>query len=253
MSFTKRFAVLVLAVLLSFCFVITVSATEPTEATEPTVSNNSNYVARPDYTELTRQIAIAEGLKKSDYTAESWAVLEEALADAQKTLKHYWQKTIDNAAKTLEDAIADLVKMDYSSLWAVLMEVGELDKPEEVYDVWTDLVLAVEKGKDLLSSGDQEAVDLVTIEISEALVRVKQYLEEASKPQIVVKEVEVEVPPAGEFCNIAIHQIWPVAFAVSAILNLALVIVIVSILRKKNKQKDDTPLIDYDIDDDFEM
>lgn len=267
MNIAKRFAVLILALLLSVAslhavFTVEVHATQNTstepQATEPPATvapttPQTNYVSRPDYSELTRLLAIADGLNEIDYTAESWAVLEEAVAEGEAALKSYWKKTVSNAEQTLTAAIAGLVAMDYSELWAVLMEVGELDKPEKVYDVWSELVILVEKGKVLLSSGDQEAVDATTVEIREALVQVKEYLEKVNTPQVVVKEVEVEVPPSGDFCNIAIHHIWPVAFAVSAILNVALVIVIVSILRKKQKQMDDTPLIDYDIDDDFEM
>lgn len=257
MNIAKRFAVLMLiaallsAVLLPAAFAAETDSTEPAETTAPTEPKN-NYVPRPDYTELTRLLAIAEGLNEIDFTAESWAILETAVAEGEEALKSYWKKTVQNAEQALRDAIAGLVPMDYTQLWEVLMQVGELDKPEKVYDVWSELVILVEKGKTLLSSGDQEAVDAVTVEIRDALVRVEEYLEKVNTPQVVVKEVEVEVPPSGEFCNIAIHSIWPVAFAVSGIMNVALVIVIVSILRKKQKQMDDTPLIDYDIDDDFE-
>lgn len=269
MKIAKRFAVLFLiAALLGATLLPVVSAaeseageaqttsteppaTEPPETVAPTTSNN--YVARPDYSELTRLLAIAEGLNEIDYTADSWTVLEEAVAVGEKALKSYWQKTVDDAEQALADAISGLVAMDYTKLWAVLMEVGELDKPDDVYGVWSELVVAVEKGKVLLSSGDQEAVNAITDEIHEALAQVEEYLEKVNTPQVVVKEVEVEVPPSGAFCNIAIHRIWPVAFAISAILNIVLMIVIVGILRKKQKQMDDTPLIDYDIDDDLEV
>lgn len=259
-KFAKRFAVLILVVLLSVMLLNQtiagrVSATEATTppATEAPTTPPSNYVSRPDYSELTRILAIADGLNEINYTTDSWAVLEEAVAAGQTMLKSYSQKKVDAAVEVLNEAIAGLVSMDYSKLWAILMEVGELDKPDNVYDLWSDLVIKVEKGKELLSSGNQAAVDAITEEIQAELVRVNEYLVEVNTPQIVVKEVEVEVPPSGDYCNIPVHQIWPLAFAVSAVLNLVLMIMIVCILRKKRKQMDDTPMIDYDIDDDFEV
>ena len=65
------------------------------------------------------------------------------------------------------------------------------------------------------------------------------------------KEVPVEVPPTGEFCNIPMHRIWPVLFFISLALNVTLAAVIVVYIRNKKKnQHDDTPLVDYDIFDD---
>ena len=65
------------------------------------------------------------------------------------------------------------------------------------------------------------------------------------------KKVEVEVPPKGEYCNIPMHKVWPVLFFVSLAVNVALIVlIIVYISKKKKNQKDNTPLVDYDIADD---
>ena len=225
---------------------------KPTEAptTKPT-QPKVTYI-KIDYSALNLQLTIAEGLKQSDYTTESWKVLQDACEAGRTALKQKKQSKVDTAAENLTKAIADLVKMDYSKLWAVLMEVGELDNPDDVYQQWSALIAAVESGKELMTCGDQEAVDAATQSIRDALTEVEAYLKKVTTPQVVVKEVEVEVPPSGEYCNIPVHQIWPMAFAASAVVNLVLLIVLVSVLRKKQKQMDDTPLIDYDIDDDFD-
>lgn len=205
-----------------------------------------------DYADLERQIAIAKGLKAADYTAQSWQAVREALEQGEAARKSSKQSVVDAAELTLCNAIAGLVSMDYAGLWAILLEADALNETDGVYDLWAELVEAVNAGKALLNSGDQAAVDAGTAKIYAKLAEVREYLEEASKPQIITKEVEVEVPPKDDFCNIAMHRTWPVLFFVSLILNVALIAVMIGILRKKEKQADDTPLIDYDIDDDFD-
>jgi len=61
-----------------------------------------------DYTELLAQIEIAEGLNKDDYTAETWAALEEALEKAIAAKNATTQAEVNAAAKALKDAIAAL-------------------------------------------------------------------------------------------------------------------------------------------------
>lgn len=203
-----------------------------------------------DYDDLTKQVAIANGLKQQDYTQESWAAMQKALEAGENALRSNKQNQVDSAYHGLYTAISNLVLMDYTQLWTVLRKVETLNEPDEAYDLWADLVLAVEDGRDLLTSGDQAAVDAGVAEIDALLAEVKAYMDSLDDPQIVIKEVEVEVPPADNFCNIAGHRSWVVLFIVSAALNVALVAAVVAILRKKEKQADDTPLIQYDIDDD---
>ena len=68
----------------------------------------------------------------------------------------------------------------------------------------------------------------------------------------VEKKVEVEVEPKDDFCNISIHKVWPILFWISLALNIALAaLIVVYIVRRRNStQKDDTPLVDYNISDD---
>ena len=73
-----------------------------------------------------------------------------------------------------------------------------------------------------------------------------------TETKVVVQEVPVEVLPEGDYCNIPTHHVWSVLFWVSAALNLALIGVIVAyVIRRTKNRRDDTPLVDYDIDDDF--
>ena len=66
-----------------------------------------------NYTEINKQIEIAESKNKSEYTAESWAVMADALAAAKKAkAEATTQLDLDAAAKTLKDAIDALVRVD---------------------------------------------------------------------------------------------------------------------------------------------
>ena len=66
----------------------------------------------------------------------------------------------------------------------------------------------------------------------------------------VEKEVEVEVEPSDDYCNIKIHYVWPILFFISLALNLGFIaLIVVYVVRRKKNQTDDTPLVDYDIDD----
>ena len=205
-----------------------------------------------DYSKLSRQIAIANGLRKADYTLESWGALSDALTQALKALNSDSQTTVDGSNEALQAAIAALVKVDRSTLEESLDAADDFVDSDEKNDVWFQLVEAVNNGRALLSSNDQAAIDAAAAQIDEILAEVKAVVEERNTPEIVTQEIMVEVPPTDDYCNIPIHHAWPVLFFCSLALNVALVAVIaVYIYRKKKNQKDDTPLVDYDISDDL--
>lgn len=64
-----------------------------------------------DIAALEKTIATAKGLKKNDYTAATWSTLQTALTNAEKALDaKESQKSVDEAAKTLQAAIDGLKK-----------------------------------------------------------------------------------------------------------------------------------------------
>ena len=206
---------------------------------------------RVDYSDLERQIAIANGLNQGDYTSESWAVLQAALVKAEDTLSSKNQDDVDEAAENLAEAIFALVKMDYSALEAALAAVEDFADSQEIYDLWLKLADAVTRGKQLLSSGDQAAVDAAAEDIRSILAQLMEALA-ANGPGTIVQDVEVEVPPGEDYCNIPMHKVWPVLFFMSLAVNVGLIALIaVYVAKRKKNMKDDTPMVDYDIDDDF--
>ena len=208
-----------------------------------------------DYSELEKQIGIANGLKSYDYTKERWKKLTTAVELGNKRLEGvYDQGKLDAAAEGIEKAIRELVKMDYSALIDVLDEVyAKMDENPTYHDVWYRMDKAVDKARPLLVSGDQQAVDEMVTTIKELMAELIACSEEMAKPDVVIQEVPVEVPPSTPFCNIPSHRTWPLLFAASVAVNVLLIAALGFVLRKKKNMVDNTPLVNYDIDDDMEI
>lgn len=202
--------------------------------------------------ELQKQITIASGLNGSHYSKASASILKQALSNAKTALNSTDQATVDAAEKALKSAVAGLKKINYAGLKKALsnadmaLEIGELTKlGNELEDV-------VKMGNGLLSSEDQEAVDAATERITDVIDEIEGILGELRSPEIIEVEIPVEIPPKDDYCNIPTHKMWPMLLFLSLALNVVLVALIVTYTVKKKKyQNDDTPLVTYDIDDDF--
>lgn len=208
-----------------------------------------------DYTELEMQLSIANGLRSYDYTIQTWKPLKKAIETGERYLKgKYGQQAVNEAVEDLREAMFQLVKMDYSELENTLAGVYvKIDENPQLHDAWVRMNSAVEKARPLLVSGDQEAVGKAIEELNLLLEEINNYeTKELLEPEVVIQEVEVEVLPTGDYCNIPMHRTWPVLFIVSAVLNVVLIIVLIFVIMKKRNTYDDTPLISYDIDDDMD-
>lgn len=65
-----------------------------------------------NYDALNQAIQDAQALTSTDYTPESWDALDKALAAAKQALESDDQTTVDDAAKALNEAVAQLVKAE---------------------------------------------------------------------------------------------------------------------------------------------
>lgn len=200
---------------------------------------------------LTQQIAVANGLKEWEYTKESWKTVSEALKAAKKLEDSKNAEKRKAAADTLEKALASLVSMNYTALEDVIARAKEQISTTEMYDLVDRLREAVTKAEQLRFSGDQAQVDATAGMIASLLEELTAMGEQNTVIETVIQEVEVEVPPTGDYCNISSHRIWYVAFAASAVLNVILVLLLTIVIRKRKYRADDVPLVDYDIDDDI--
>ena len=208
-------------------------------------------VTEADTSRLVRQIAIANGLTEESFTRESWANLKSALEIAERARKGGTQEEVDYATAELSAAIAALVSVDYSALDQAITEALEFVREDTLYSLVDRLHAAIDEAELLRESGDQEAVDACTAEILEILEALKANQPKPQEPEVVIQEVEVEVPPSGDYCNMGVHRVWPIAFFVSLALNVVLAVILMIALKKKNYRAEDVPLVDYDIDDDI--
>lgn len=254
----KKFIAILMAMLLCMSTAVVAfadgdSTMELEEVKEDNSESSAVQQAPVDYSELELQVAIANGLYEYDYTKESWSVLKEALNIGRQLIEDGGdQKTVSEAATALDTAVDALVRMDYSNLEKALNAVySKIEENPELHDIWAKLDDALEKSRPMMVNGDQGAVDKAAAEIN-ALLDELDYYSPVGEGSVVIKEVEVEVPPSDDFCNIAGHRVWPILFTFSFVLNIAIVGMMGYILMKKRRRGDDIPLVNYDIDDDID-
>lgn len=205
-----------------------------------------------DYSDLEFQVAKANGLYENDYTKETWNAVKELLNKGRLLLEEGGsQAEVTETADKLDEAVDALVRMDYSRLEKALNEVyKKIDENPELHDLWLRINIAVEEARPIMVNGDQEAVNRTAAEINALVKELEEYAPEGGTG-VIVKEVEVEVPPSDNFCNIPGHKAWPALFVISLVLNIALIGMMGYIFMKKRRNTDDIPLVNYDIDDDF--
>ena len=211
--------------------------------------------AGTDYAELKKQVATANGLNSYEYTVQTWTPLKEAVKKGNTILKgSHGQKTVDDAALAIENAMEALEKMDYSRLDAVLADIyNEIEKDQVRFDLWNRVNKAVETARPRLVSGNQELVDQSVEELQALMDELTQHFSTAPESSVMIQEVEVEVLPTDDYCNIPMHRTWPILFVVSAVLNVALIVLLTYVILRKRQTTDNTPLVSYDIDDDMEF
>ena len=236
-------------------------------------------VPKADTTALEEQIAIAEALNEVDYTEESWATVQAALDAGKRLLSSFSQTAVNNATAKLKDAIAALVKLDRAALIDAMNKADALFNKNADSKLWKELHDAVVNGGELMTSRTQADIDAgvtallnaikaveallnkapetvikeVTVEVTkevEKIVEVEKVVTETVEVEKVVekeviKEVPVEVPAEGS------NLVWIILLIISIVINVALaVLVVLYFIKKKSNQKDNTPLVNYNIEED---
>lgn len=205
-----------------------------------------------DYTELKKQISMAEGLKEEEYTIESWTTLQLKLENARKALTSDKQSEVDTATIELKVAITQLAKVDYAALIVAIDSVKKHAQTQELSELWIEMHELLNRAQGLLTSRDQKAIDCCSAEIIQLLAKIIEEMQSLSNSTIVEIEKPVPSEPKGEYCNKGSHLLWNILFWVSFVINIAFVaLIFLFFYAKKRKVVDDTPLVDYDITDDF--
>lgn len=131
-----------------------------------------------DTTEIEKAVAEAEGLKESDYTAESWAAYQAALANARTALEaKESQEAVDQALAALNAAKDALVKaeeepvtINTASLEKAIADAKALKEADYTADSWKALQSALSDAQKALEAKEsQEAVDNATNSLNKAI------------------------------------------------------------------------------------
>lgn len=217
---------------------------KPTEP-KPTQPKPTEPVSTVDYTELKNQISAAKALKADGYTAPSWQALQDALAMAEEALKSKDQSVVDAASAALAEAIKNLQKLDYTALMEAIEKTETFLNSDAMDGKGGALLDALQGAKALLNNAkNQEDIDKAAAALLAALTALDEVLKQLGGAPAVVE-------PTDDYCNISIHYVWPILFFVCLAINLAFVALVVWYLRRRKKENDDTPLVNYDIDDDI--
>lgn len=115
-----------------------------------------------DYSELNKQIKIAEALVEKNYTSTSWSAVKTALAAAKKAQSSKDQSVVNSAAKALKSAIADLIPaggLNYDELNKQIEAAEKLNANEYEKTSWAALTAALDKAKQTKTSKVQSEID----------------------------------------------------------------------------------------------
>ena len=149
-----------------------------------------------NYDALNAAITKAEGLTAANYTEDSWAKVAEALeaANAIKNKADATQEEVNGAAKTLNDAMDNLVeksgkKVDTTALDAAIAEAEGLTEADYTAESWAALQTALEAAKETKQNANatQDDVD----EATEALTDAIAALEEKGEEPVVTYTITV--------------------------------------------------------------
>lgn len=176
--------------------------------------------------DLTALIAWAEGLEEKDYTAGSWQEMNAALLKARYALQSEDRQTMNNAGLVLSRVLTEMVKMDYSALEDAVAQARSLLEQQEGC---TELVSAILDAGALEGCGDQAAVDQAAERILTLNAQLEQTHRESARTQ----------------------RIWIAGLGVSLAANLVLLVSLIVMAVRKRRQRDDVPLVDYDIENDM--
>ena len=175
---------------------------------------------------LTVQLAIAEKLKRTNYTDETWNVLNDAIKAAKKAEKSNDPELIGQAALDLKYAIDSLVEIDHVQLQSVIDRAKQLVESSNA-DLLSELTTVLDTYEGMLYSTSQQEVDIATDKILHVVEKLESELGNSEKGPM---------------------NIWVILFVVSLVVNLGIGYVLVG--KSKRRFNDDIPVVDYDIDDD---
>lgn len=109
---------------------------------------------------LTSVVTKAQDMKEADYTPETWAALQKALADAKAVGENATKEEVYNAAAALDIAMSKLVKFDKTKLEEAIASAGQKNQADYTADSWKKLQDALKKAQDVYKAPrSQDEID----------------------------------------------------------------------------------------------
>ena len=149
-----------------------------------------NLVLKADKTELGKLIEKAKGINSKDYTPETFKALNEAVSIAQKVYdnENATQKEVQEAEKTLKDAIENLVlkanKTDLGELIKKAKGLNSKDYTPETFKTLNEALIEAQKTYDN-EKATQEDVQKVYVQLKDAYDGLKKVeVNESGNPVI---------------------------------------------------------------------
>ncbi len=121
--------------------------------------------------------AEAKAAEKDKYTADSWKLVEDALNAAKNIGADATQEEINEAARVLNDALANLVEAggdtpvapDKTALNDAIAAAEKLSEADYTADSWKKVADALKTAKELSADATQDAIDAATKELNDAI------------------------------------------------------------------------------------
>ena len=163
-----------------------------------------------DKTALKKAIKDAETLKEADYTADSWAKVAKALADAKKASANdkLTQAEAYKAEADLTKAVKELVKKpeepakaDKSALETALNKAKALNKSDYTEASWNVLEAAMKEATTIMNDANakQDAVNSAVIALNNAIAGLIKEPTDNPDEMVTIKNKDTSISATGKF------------------------------------------------------
>lgn len=169
----------------------------------------TNLILRADGTELKALIDRAEKKQEADYTAESWSVFAQALANAKAALEN--PELIQSQADELENALCDAMsklvekppvmeKVEKDALEQAVEEAGKKKEADYTAESWKAFTRVLGEARTILAdeNSTQEQVDHITALLNAAMNNLKPKDEQNTPEQADKTELKKLVEEADK-------------------------------------------------------
>ncbi len=167
----------------------------------------------------------AKNKNEADYTASSWAAMQQKLKEAEDLAvkADATQEEVNAAAEALREAIANLVRVDKTGLNEAIARAAARNEADYTAESWAVMKKALQDAEDVAANADavQVEIDEATRALSEAIrnLKEKEKMVEPEKGSLAETVAEAEGKKQSDYTPESWAQFEQVLAQVKAILN----------------------------------